>query len=353
VDEVAKELAEVRATIGSGLDVKRFFRDALLANRAVVTGDEAVEVDLAEAPQALRDAMGLFDTTGFRGRFQLPVAEGEAYLSRTHPYVEGLATHTADAALDGLEEAPAKRLGVIRTSAVSQRTTLLLLRLRFHITDSVGRAGALLAEESQLVAFRGAPSAAEWLGGDEVEALLADLATVHPVRKRPKGEVETFTGKMGQQVETEAVNITTEDYACILFRFRGGARGSLNVSQVTAGRKNCLRYEIAGSKCAFYWDSEKPNELWIGHRERANEVLTRDPSLVGDLARQYINYPGGHNEGCPDAFKQCFRSFYQYIAGGDFQAEPMYPTFAEGHREVALCEAMLQSHQQQMWVEVK
>jgi len=189
--------------------------------------------------------------------------------------------------------------------------------------------------------------------GLEVEALLADLATVHPVRKRPKGEVETFTGKMGQQVETEAVNITTEDYACILFRFRGGARGSLNVSQVTAGRKNCLRYEIAGSKCAFYWDSEKPNELWIGHRERPNEVLTRDPSLVGDLARQYINYPGGHNEGCPDAFKQCFRSFYQYIAGGDFQAEPMYPTFAEGHREVALCEAILQSHQQQKWVEVK
>ena len=186
VDEVAKELAEVRTAIGSGLDVKRFVRDALTANRAVVTGDDAVKVELAEAPQALRDAMGLFDVSAFRGRFELPVAEGEVYLSRTHPYVEGLATHTTDVALDGLEEAPAKRLGAIRTNAVEKRTTLLLLRLRFHITDSVGRTGALLAEESQLVAFRGAPGAPEWLADDEVEALLAvtPTASVAPDQQR-------------------------------------------------------------------------------------------------------------------------------------------------------------------------
>ena len=186
VDEVARELAEVRTAIGSGLDVKRFTHDALRANRAVVTGDDAVKADLAETPQALRDAMGLFDGSGFRGRFELPVADGEVYLSRTHPYVEGLAAHTADAALDGLEEAPAKRMGVIRTAAVTKRTTLLLLRLRFHISDVVGRQGALLAEESQLVAFRGAPGAAEWLTGEEVEALLActPTASIGPDQQR-------------------------------------------------------------------------------------------------------------------------------------------------------------------------
>jgi predicted dehydrogenase len=188
--------------------------------------------------------------------------------------------------------------------------------------------------------------------GLEVQAVLADLKTVHPVRKRPKGEVETFSGKMGKRVETEPVDIATEDYANVLFRFRGGARGALYVSQVTAGRKNCLRYEIAASKCALAWNSESPNELWIGRREKANELLIRDPSLVGDLARQYINYPGGHNEGFPDAFKQCFRSFYSYIAAGDYSATPMYPTFAEGHREVVLCEAILRSHREQKWVEV-
>jgi predicted dehydrogenase len=182
--------------------------------------------------------------------------------------------------------------------------------------------------------------------------VLADLATVHPVRRRPKGEVETFTGKLARQDQTEPVAVSTEDYGCILFRFRGGARGSLWVSQVTAGRKNCIRYEIAGSGGALAWNSESPNELWIGHRERPNESLIRDPALVGDLARGYINYPGGHNEGFPDAFKQCFRAFYQYIAGGDFSATPPFPTFAEGHREVVICEAILRSHRQQRWIDV-
>lgn len=188
--------------------------------------------------------------------------------------------------------------------------------------------------------------------GLEVQAVLADLSTVHPVRQRPQGEIETFTGKTEQKVETEPVSISTEDYACVMFRFRGGSRGSLHVSQVTAGRKNCLRYEIAGSKCALAWNSEVPNELWIGHRERPNAQLIRDPALVADVPRGYINYPGGHNEGFPDAFKQCFRSFYDFIAAGDFVATPMYPTFAQGHTEVMLCESILKSHGQQTWVEV-
>ena len=186
--------------------------------------------------------------------------------------------------------------------------------------------------------------------GLEIEAVLADLSTVHPIRQRPKGEVETFSGKLGGARETEPVAITTEDYGCILFRFQGGARGSLWVSQVTAGRKNCIRYEIAGSASALAWDSQSPNELWIGHRDRPNESLIRDPALVGPLARGYLNYPGGHNEGFPDAFKQCFRSFYNYIAANDYAAAPLYPTFAQGHREVVLCDAILKSHRQQGWV---
>ena len=100
------------------------------------------------------------------------------------------------------------------------------------------------------------------------------------------------------------------------------------------------------------WNSESPNELWIGRRDRPNESLIRDPALVGPTARAYINYPGGHNEGFPDAFKQCFRAFYGYIAAGDFRAAPMYPTFAEGHREVVLCEAILKSHREQRWVAI-
>ena len=186
--------------------------------------------------------------------------------------------------------------------------------------------------------------------GLQIEAVFADLHTVHKTRKRPKGEVETFTGKTTPKQETEPVHITTDDYGCVMFRFRGGARGSLHVSQVTAGRKNCIRYEIAGSKRALAWNSESPNELWIGRRDRANECMLRDPALVSDGARKYINYPGGHNEGFPDTFKQCFRAFYDYIAQGDFSAEPFFPTFQSGHGEVVLCEAILKSHREERWI---
>ncbi len=190
VDEVRGELAEVRTAIGSGLDVERFVRDALVAHKAVVAGDGTVTVDLGESPAALREAMGLLDATRFRGSFALPVGDGELYLSRTHPLVEGLATHVADSALDALEEAVAKRLGVVRTSEVAKRTTLLLLRLRFHITDSLGRRGALLAEECRAVAFRGAPSEAEWLADEEVEGLLAAAPTGNVAPDQAQAAVE-------------------------------------------------------------------------------------------------------------------------------------------------------------------
>ncbi len=185
--------------------------------------------------------------------------------------------------------------------------------------------------------------------GLEVESLCADLRTVHPERMRPTGEVQTFSN--GGDVARESVAISTEDYGAILLRFRGGARGSLIVSQVTAGRKNCLRFEIAGSEQAISWNSEQPNDLWIGHRDRPNEALMRDPSLLGAQAQSAADYPGGHNEGYADSFKQCFRSFYSAIANGDL-ADPPYPTFADGHREILLCEAILKSHREHCWVDV-
>jgi predicted dehydrogenase len=188
--------------------------------------------------------------------------------------------------------------------------------------------------------------------GLDIEAVCADLKTVHPTRKRPTGEVETFSGKVTKVVPTVDVDINTEDYGCIMIRFVGGAVGCLWVSQVTAGRKNCLRYEIAGSKLALAFESESPNQLWIGHRERANEVLLRDPGLVSDAARQAITYPGGHNEGFPDTMKQAFKSFYDYVSAGDLQAARPFPTFADGHREVVVVEAILRSAHEQRWVEL-
>jgi predicted dehydrogenase len=192
----------------------------------------------------------------------------------------------------------------------------------------------------------------QFIVGRKVSAVCADLRTVHATRQRPGGGVETFSGKGSAPRKTEPIAVSTDDCGCVMLRFDNGANGCLWVSQTTAGRKNCLRFEIAGSQQSFAWNSEVPNELWIGHRDRPNEMLIRDPALMSASARAIASYPGGHNEGFPDTFKQLFRSFYGYVAAGDFTAPPPFPTFADGHREVLLCEAVLRSAREGRWVEV-
>ena len=190
----------------------------------------------------------------------------------------------------------------------------------------------------------------QFITGHRVISVCADLRTVHTSRLRPAGGAQTFTSNTGQITRNDPVAIDTEDCGSILLRFAHGANGCLWVSQTTAGRKNCLRFEIAGSRQSFSWNSETPNELWIGHRHEPNELLQRDPSLLSPSARAITNYPGGHTEGFPDTFNQLFRAFYGYIEAGDFQAKPPFPTFEDGHREVRLCEAILRSHRQQGWI---
>ncbi len=191
-----------------------------------------------------------------------------------------------------------------------------------------------------------------YVTGQRIESVCADLQTVFPLRNRPLGGAETFTGKAPQGAETSLAVIDTEDAGSILFRFAGGGRGALSVSQVTAGRKNRLQFELAGSIEALAWCSEAPNELWIGHRGQANQYLVRDPALLSPRASAFSSYPGGHNEGFPDTFKQLFRDFYGYLERGDFSASAAFPTFADGHREIEICEAILKSHRERRWVNV-
>lgn len=187
--------------------------------------------------------------------------------------------------------------------------------------------------------------------GLEIESVLADLHTVHPLRRRPRGEVATFSGG-GTTQQLDEIPITTDDCGNVLMRLTGGVRASLFVSQVSAGRKNCIRYEIAAEHGNLAWDSEAPESLWIGRRDRPSEQLTRDPALLAPLASPYANHPGGHVEGFPDTFKQCFRTFYDAVAGRAPVDGPGYPTFADGHCEIALCEAILASHRAERWTVV-
>lgn len=178
VEEVVRELDSARDAIGTGVDVAGFVRAALTASKAAVEGTDGIRVDLTELSQALKDqlqpALGLkAGKQVFTARFELPVTDKEIFLSRSSPTVEALANYVLNAALDSHLDGPARRCGVIRTGKVSRRTTLLLLRHRFHIVTRVGDAEQpLLAEDSQLIAFTGSPQNAEWLPQEAAERLL-------------------------------------------------------------------------------------------------------------------------------------------------------------------------------------
>jgi predicted dehydrogenase len=192
----------------------------------------------------------------------------------------------------------------------------------------------------------------QFITGQRVTSVCSDLRTVYPTRRRPVGRTETYSGGTSDPIATEPIEITTEDCGSIMLRFANGANGCLWVSQTTAGKKNCLCYELGGSNQSLAWNSESPNVLQIGHRDHPNEALIRDPALMDESAAAISSYPGGHNEGFPDSFKQLFRTFYDYVEAGDLSRPTPFPNFEDGHREILICEAILKSHQDRCWVEV-
>ena len=186
--------------------------------------------------------------------------------------------------------------------------------------------------------------------GQRVTAVMAELATFIEQRREPTGPVETFSTEVA--AETVARDIATEDAATILLRFENGARGSVSISQISAGRKNSLQYEIDGSESSVAWDSEQPDQIWFGHRERPNEILIKNPALMGEAGRAAAALPGGHVEGFGDTFAAHFRAVYADVAAGGPAARPSYPTFADGHDEMLVNDAIAESARVGHWVDV-
>jgi predicted dehydrogenase len=187
-----------------------------------------------------------------------------------------------------------------------------------------------------------------FITGKRIRSVCADLYTIHPVRQRPVGEVHTFSNVDAGELEDVAID--TEDGGHVLIRFEDGSRGALRVSQVAAGRKNRVYYEICGDTETIAWDGEMPNRLWIGRRGAMNQELIKDPSVQSPEANFVTDYPGGHAEGFPDSHKQCFRSFYDAIES----RSPLlpFPSFEDGHREMRLCDAILKSARAGAWVDI-
>ena len=222
----------------------------------------------------------------------------------------------------------------------------------FYPTDYNWRLEPELSGESRAVADIGSHwmDLTEFVTGLQITEVLADFATFHPVRKKPLKPVETYSGKLLTPEDYKDIPIHTEDYATILLRFSNGAHGALTVHQVFAGKKNRLTLEVAGSKKSASWVSERPNELWTGSRDEANQLMQKDPSLMKQESREIVSFPGGHNEGFPDTFKQLFSKIYGKIAGKKDKEE--YPTFRAGLREIILCEKIIESNRKSAWIKV-
>ncbi|MBK6465350.1 MAG: DEAD/DEAH box helicase [Myxococcales bacterium] len=186
-DELFQELTEVRRALGTDVDVERFVTTAIAALGGVVSADAPRMLDLSALPAAAREATAIRLRATFRGA---PHA-GTTLLTRTHPVVEGLARYVLETALDpvhALGSPVARRASVVRSTEVSIRTTLLLVRLRCHLEgkDARGRARELLAEDQLLVGFTGAPERAVFLDDAECERML---------RVSPTANIDVDTAK--------------------------------------------------------------------------------------------------------------------------------------------------------------
>ncbi|HXU19661.1 MAG TPA: Gfo/Idh/MocA family oxidoreductase [Verrucomicrobiae bacterium] len=190
----------------------------------------------------------------------------------------------------------------------------------------------------------------QYLTGLKISSLCADLQTFFKERKRPKGSVETFSGKKLKPEDYEPIHIDTDDFGSVLLRLGDRARGAFTVSQMSAGRKNRFAFEIFGTKSGVSWNQECPDELWIGHRNSPNQVIVKDPSLLYPAAAAFADLPGGHSEGYDDSHKQVFKRFYARVA--DKSAPVEYPTFADGLLGMQLLEKVLESSRKQAWVKV-
>jgi predicted dehydrogenase len=189
-----------------------------------------------------------------------------------------------------------------------------------------------------------------FISGRHVTSVMADLATFITLRQQPAGPVETYS--LERAADTVATPITTEDVATILLRYDNGARGIVGISQISPGRKNSLQYEIDGSGGALGWDSEQPDQLWIGHRDKPNEILIKNPALMSEGGRLAAALPGGHVEGFADTFAALFRQIYADVANGAMSAKPAYASFRDGHEEMLVSDAIAQSSRTGTWVDV-
>lgn len=222
-------------------------------------------------------------------------------------------------------------------------------------TDYNWRVDPALGGDSRAVADIGSHwcDTVQFVTGKRIVEVMADLATVWPTRKASVEGNSTFTQPLTERQWVDKP-VSTEDRGAVLVRFDDGSKGCFSVSQVSAGRKNQLTFEINGSHCSLAWDQEVRQQLWIGHRQQANQILTDDPGLMNADVAGSAHFPGGHIEGWPDAFKNMMQQFYLAVQAGKMPAPEVrrFASFADGADVMYIIDAIVKSHQHQRWVSV-
>ena len=190
----------------------------------------------------------------------------------------------------------------------------------------------------------------QFVTGLQVQEVIGDLATLIPVRRRPTRQVLAF--EKVEDVESEEVQVELEDYSSILFRLSNGAPGSFTTSQVCAGRKSDTEFQIYGSKCSYAWNHKEATKLWIGQREKENEILIENPTLQDPSTARYATLPAGHPLGYNDAVRNLFTDFYEAVENGGM-GNDLRPTFETGVEEMKILEAIMSSCRKRSWVKVQ
>ncbi|MGI6651970.1 MAG: Gfo/Idh/MocA family protein [Limnochordia bacterium] len=185
---------------------------------------------------------------------------------------------------------------------------------------------------------------AQFIVGSRITEVMSDLKTTLPVRKKPAGD-GTYT----------EYPVQVEDYGSVLVHFANGASGVFTVSQLAAGKKCAIDVQVYGSQSSLRWNHERPTELWLGRRDRPNEVLMESPQLQQAESRRYALLPTGHPMGYHDAVFNLFTDFYSalHLKNQGKKPEVELPDFREGHRELLVTEAILRSHREKRWIRVE
>jgi predicted dehydrogenase len=195
----------------------------------------------------------------------------------------------------------------------------------------------------------------EFAGGCRITRVLARTATTVAARAPAAGRqtfASTGAGAGGGGVTVDGHEpVETEDVALVLFETDGGAVGSVVVSQVAAGRKNRLWFELDGESAAVVFDQEAPETLWIGRRQ-ATEVVPREADHLSPAAARLATLPAGHGQGYHDCFDLFVADAYAAIRAGGEAVPDGLPLIADGVRAARIADAVLASARTHTWTEV-